>query len=110
MSGWFELNKSNDSQYHFVLKAANGEILLSSKIYPLKSEARNGIGAVQTHSQSDDRYEMRLFLQNQRHFLLKTDNNQIIGMSQMYSSDTERDAGIASVKEYGGTLSIRDNS
>lgn len=28
MAGWFELSKSSDDQYRFVLKAGNGEIIL----------------------------------------------------------------------------------
>ncbi|MBD5752238.1 DUF1508 domain-containing protein, partial [Citrobacter freundii] len=29
MAGWFELSKSSDDQYRFVLKAGNGEIILT---------------------------------------------------------------------------------
>jgi len=39
MSGWFELSKSSDGQFRFVLKAGNGEIILTSELYTSKSAA-----------------------------------------------------------------------
>ena len=33
MAGWFELNKSKDDQFRFVLKSDDNEILLSSELY-----------------------------------------------------------------------------
>ena len=56
MAGWFELSKSKDGQFRFVLKAGNGEIILSSELYKAKSSAQNGIESVQKNSASDERY------------------------------------------------------
>lgn len=50
MSGWFELSKSSDGQFRFVLKAGNGEIILTSELYTSKSAAENGIASVRTNS------------------------------------------------------------
>ena len=33
MAGWFELDKSSNGQYKFVLKAGNGEVVLTSELY-----------------------------------------------------------------------------
>ncbi|HBR2370888.1 TPA: DUF1508 domain-containing protein, partial [Klebsiella pneumoniae] len=46
MAGWFELDKSSNGQYKFVLKAGNGEIILTSELYTTKSSAENGIASV----------------------------------------------------------------
>ena len=46
MAGKFELRKSSSGQYYFNLKAANGEPLLSSKMYISKGGAENGIRSV----------------------------------------------------------------
>jgi len=43
MAGWFELSKSSDGQFRFVLKADNAETLLTSKLYHAKGSAENGI-------------------------------------------------------------------
>ena len=29
MSGWYEVSQANDGQYRFVLKAGNGEVILT---------------------------------------------------------------------------------
>ena len=42
MAGWFELSKSSDDQYRFVLKAGNGEIILTSELYTTKGAAEKG--------------------------------------------------------------------
>lgn len=42
MAGWFELSKSSDNQFRFVLKAGNGETILTSELYtskPLRKRA-----------------------------------------------------------------------
>ncbi len=43
MSGWYEVSQANDGQYRFVLKAGNGEVILTSELYKAKASAHNGI-------------------------------------------------------------------
>ncbi len=47
MSGWYEVSQANDGQYRFVLKAGNGEVILTSELYKAKASAHNGIESVQ---------------------------------------------------------------
>ena len=110
MSGWFELNRNGESQYHFALKAGDGDPILSSKTYQSKVSAQRGIGSVQAHSQSHDRYEKRVSQKNQPYFVLKDTDSQIIGLSQLHSSTAARDADMASVKTYGNTATVKDNT
>ncbi len=42
MAGWFELSKSSDNQFRFVLKAGNGETILTSEVVYLKSLCGKG--------------------------------------------------------------------
>lgn len=110
MAGWFELNKSSNDQYRFVLKAGNGEPILTSELYNAKASAENGIASVQANCSNDDRYD-RLEATNGRfYFNLKAANHQIIGSSQLYASASSRDGGIASVKTNGTTTTIKDNT
>lgn len=51
MAGKFEIKKSA-GQYHFVLKAANGEIIATSERYPTKAAAKTGIESVKTNAPS----------------------------------------------------------
>jgi uncharacterized protein YegP (UPF0339 family) len=51
MAGKFVIKKSGD-QYHFVLKAGNGEIIATSERYTTKASAKNGIESVKENAKS----------------------------------------------------------
>ncbi len=108
MAGWFELSKSSNGQFHFSLKAGNAETILSSEMYNTKGAAENGIASVQANSPLDERYEKKVSSNQKPFFNLKAANHQIIGFSQMYSTEAARDNGIASVKTNGSTETIKD--
>jgi uncharacterized protein YegP (UPF0339 family) len=52
MAGKFVIKKNTRGQYHFVLKAANGEIIATSENYTTKSAAKNGIESVKTNART----------------------------------------------------------
>lgn len=110
MAGWFELSKSSDDQYRFVLKAGNAETILTSELYKGKGSAENGIASVQTNCVDDARYERKTSANGKPFFNLKAANHQIIGSSQMYASESSREGGIASVKANGTTKTVKDNT
>lgn len=110
MAAWYELGKSSNGQYKFVLKASNGEIILTSELYLAKASALSGISSVQTNCVLDGRYERRVSSDGRYYFNLKAANSQVIGTSQMYVSAAGRDAGISSVKANGTTTKIVDNT
>jgi len=93
----FELKKSGD-QYHFVLKAGNGQVILSSQMYASKSGAMNGIESVQTNCSDDNCFERKTAKNGKFHFNIKSTNGQIIGSSQMYAGESGMENGIDSVK------------
>ena len=108
MSGWYELSKSSDGQFRFVLKAGNAEIILTSELYATRAAAENGIASVQTNSPADERYERKTASDGRLHFNLKAANHQVIGSSQMYSSEGARETGIGSVKNNGPSTTVKD--
>lgn len=110
MAGWYELSKSTNDQFRFVLKAGNGEPILTSELYNAKPSAENGIASVQANCTNDDRYDRKESGNGRFYFNLKAANHQIIGSSQMYASASSRDGGIASVKTNGTTTTIKDNT
>src|SRR5271156_4849858 len=99
MAGTFEITHAKDGDYHFHLKAANGQIILTSQMYKEKSSARGGIEAVKKNAPVDKRYERKEAHNGEHMFNLKAGNHQVIGTSQMYKSIEAREEGIASVKE-----------
>lgn len=111
MAGWYEIKKSDkNGQYSFVLKASNGEIILTSEQYVAKASAENGIESVRTNSPNDARYDRLTSTNDKPYFNLKATNGQVIGTSQLYSSTSSRDNGIESVKTNGPTATVRDNT
>lgn len=110
MTGWFELNKSTDEQFWFVLKAGNAETILTSERYKTKGAAENGITSVQTNSPSEARYERKIASNQKLFFNLKASNHQVIGTSQMYASESSREVGISSVKANGASKTVKDNT
>lgn len=110
MAGKFELKTSTNGKYHFNLKAGNGQVILSSELYESKAAALNGIESVKTNSPLDERYDRRTSARQEPYFVLKASNGQIIGKSEMYSSATAMENGIASVKANGPTATVEDNT
>lgn len=110
MAGWFELSKSSDNQFRFVLKAGNGETILTSELYTSKAAAEKGIASVQSNSPQDERYEKKTASNGKFYFNLKAANHQIIGSSQMYATAQSREIGIASVKNNGVSQTVKDKT
>ena len=50
MPAKFVLKKTTKGQYHFVLKAANGETVAQSESYTSKAAAKNGIASVKRNA------------------------------------------------------------
>jgi uncharacterized protein YegP (UPF0339 family) len=108
MSGWYELSKSSDGQFRFVLKAGNAEVILTSELYTTRGAAENGIASVQSNSPLEACYAKETAKDGKPYFNLKAVNHQIIGTSQRYSSDAARTVGIESVKANGPTTVVKN--
>lgn len=108
MAGWYELSRSSDGQYWFVLKAGNGERILTSELYKAKQSALDGIASCQANSTIDARYSRQTATSGQPYFNLKASNGQTIGTSQMYNSMQARESGIESVKTNGPSKTVKD--
>jgi len=104
----FELKNKEKSSYHFALKAKNGQVILSSEVYQSKAAALNGIESVQKHAVEEGRYERKTAKDGNFFFNLKSSNGQIIGSSQMYSSESGMENGINSVKDNAPTADTEE--
>lgn len=110
MAGKFHLKKSSDGQYRFVLKAANGETILTSELYKQKTSALNGIESVKKNAPIDARYERKVDKAGHPRFNLKAANHEIIGTIEGYNSESARDNGIESVKNNAPEAAVVDES
>jgi uncharacterized protein len=98
------------AQYHFVLKAGNGETILNGERYTSKAGAQNGIASVKVNSTNDARYEKKTASDGSPMFNLKAANGERIGTSETYSSTSARDAGIQSVKSNAPAATTEDQT
>ncbi len=108
--GKFEITKRTNGEFQFNLKAGNGQVILSSEGYTTRANCENGIESVRKNSQDDNKYERKTSSNGKPYFNLKATNGQIIGTSQMYSSESGRDNGIASVKENAPDATVDDQT
>lgn len=106
----FEIKKRINGEFQFNLKAANGQIILTSEGYTTKSGCQNGINSVKNNAPLDSRYDRRTATNGKSYFNLKAANGEIIGTSQMYENASNRDNGIESVKTNAPTAEIADLS
>jgi uncharacterized protein YegP (UPF0339 family) len=92
------------------LKAANGEVILSSETYRQKRPAEEGIASVKANASDDSRLERKTAKDGSPYFVLKAANGEILGKSEMYSSVAAMDKGIASVVENATEAEIVDTA
>ncbi|HEY9381445.1 MAG TPA: YegP family protein [Burkholderiales bacterium] len=111
MNGSFELKRSKSNDYYFVLKAENGNVILTSEMYKTKDSAENGIASVQKNCVLDERYARATSAANGKfRFNLTAANHQVIGTSELYETEATREAGIASVKRNGKSTNVKDST
>ena len=108
MPGKFELKKGRSGKFSFNLKAANGQVILTSQTYKTKAAAKNGIKSVCTNCKKAACFEKKASRKGEPYFVLLAANKQVIGKSQMYSSKKSMLNGITSVKKNASKSKIQD--
>jgi len=108
MAGKFELKKSKDGQFMFNLKAANGQVILTSELYKTKPSAEGGIESVRKNSAREGAFEVKVNAKGEPYFILKATNGQEVGRSEYYSSTKAMENGIESVKKNAPEAKVED--
>ena len=105
----FEVYQSGKkNEFRFRLKADNGQTILSSEGYTSKASCLNGIDSVKKNAADPKRFNKTTTPTNMFRFSLTAANNQIIGTSQNYKSESGRDNGIESVKRNAHKAEIKE--
>src|SRR5205085_1571223 len=91
--------KGQDGKTYFRLRAANGQIVLSSQGYSSKSSAESGIATVKKNAVDASRFDVFEGVNGQHTFRLKAGNGQIIGRGEMYASKSNAFHGAETVRE-----------
>ena len=94
----FQIKKSSNDQFYFVLKAKNGEIILTAgEMYVSKQGCEGSIASVQANASENARYEKKNG-DGYYNFRLNAANGKVLGKSESYTSAASRDNGVEAVK------------
>jgi uncharacterized protein YegP (UPF0339 family) len=110
MAAKYVISTASNGKLHFVLKAGNGETILSSQLYASLDGARQGVESVRANGPLDERFQRLDSTRGEPYFNLVAANGQVIGKSEMYSSAKARDGGIESVKKNAAAAAVDDRS
>ena len=108
--GKFVITKRKNGEFQFSLKATNGQEILGSEGYTTMAACKNCIESVKTNSVDEGRFERKVAKNGDPYFVLKARNGQVIGQSEMYSSEAARDNGIASVMKNAPEAEVVDQT
>jgi uncharacterized protein len=110
MPGKFEVSKTRNGQFIFNLKAANGQVILTSNTHGSKDAALQGLESVRKAGVEDNHFDRKTSTGGQPYFSLITDEGEKLGRSEMYSSTAAMEKGIASVKRNAVAARVIDLS
>lgn len=104
----FQIFCSKDDQYYFRLRAENGEIILASEGYTAKHHAEKGIRSVKENATIQSQFKQLTSRNGRPYFVLEAQNQEVIGVSETYNSEENRDIGIASVMANAPIAPVED--
>jgi hypothetical protein len=85
-------------QFRFNLRSGNGRVVLSSQLYKSLADARSGIEYVRKNAAIESRFERRMAADGSPYFVLVARNKEIVGRSEIYSTNAAMEGGIRSVR------------
>jgi uncharacterized protein YegP (UPF0339 family)/CBS domain-containing protein len=109
-AGRFEIKSSSNGKFHFNLKSANGETILSSELYNSRDAAEKGIESVKKNGAEAGRFERRENKNQEPYFVLKAGNGEVIGTSEVFSSEMAMENAISAVMRNAPTASISNTA
>lgn len=108
MSARYEIRDSKDDKFYWTLQADNNETLLSSETYNSKTAANNGAESAKRNTPYDERYVRKTASNGQHFFVLRAENHEPLGTSEMYITTAAREKGVTACKKVGPHAPIVD--
>jgi len=105
----FEVYQSGKkNEFRFRLKADNGQTILSSEGYSSRAACLNGINSVKKNAKDPKRVSKTKTPSKMFRFAVTAGNNEVIGISQNYKSETGRNNGVDSVARNAAKAKVTD--
>lgn len=98
-----EIKKEKENEYVFTLKAESGTILLNSIPFSNKNKVREVLSSL--HYSTKKVFERKTNHTGEFLFNVKNNNGQLIGSSQLYSSEAGMENGIKNLQNRIKSLS-----
>jgi uncharacterized protein YegP (UPF0339 family) len=109
MAGYYQLKKSGD-QYMFNLKAGNHETILTSERYKSKQGAEGASRHARRTLVATTSTSARPPREISRTSCSRPELAKVLGRSEIYSSPSAMEGGIASCKANGPTATMKDET
>jgi uncharacterized protein YegP (UPF0339 family) len=97
----YHVQQSENRQFHFCLRGDKHEMIFQSEEFWSKQGALNAIDSCRTHSPHEQNYVRRITEQGSPYFVLRGGHDEVLGVSEPYSSEAARENGIVSCKVNG---------
>ena len=110
MSGYFEIRTRSDGTLQFKLMTDDHDTILTSEDYETKASCINGIESVKMNAPDEDRYRRTTTPDGKFRFALAAANGQVVGSSEYYDTEAEREDGIQSVKVIAPEADVKDKA
>ncbi len=120
----FIIHQNLETKIDYVLKAADGRVILQSRTYSSDNACRKGIASVTRNSHTlnledhtgpgpvkpvkHPKYEIYRDSAGRVYFQLKASNGQVVGISDGYNSKEECLAGIKELRANGPSAVVED--
>ena len=101
MAAKFVVKAASDGQFFFNLVSDEGRKLLGSEMYTAKASMFIGIASVKMNAGDASRYNKHVAKDGKVYFTLKGGNQEIIGVSDMFDTEDQRDQAMSRAIHWG---------
>jgi uncharacterized protein YegP (UPF0339 family) len=95
-AGRFDILKSEQGKFYFVLRSSNGREILKGYFFNSEDKVKDAIANVRQQAADDANFDARS--ETQWYFFLKGKDGKAIGRSENYTTEAAMKRGIESVK------------
>ena len=105
----YQIKKSINNQFYWVLYALNAKAILSGEQYVSKQGCLNGVNSSKNNT-ADSCFKRAKAINGQPYFTQVASNGETLGRSEMYDSSQACETGVASVKQNAPIAGIEDTT
>jgi uncharacterized protein YegP (UPF0339 family) len=95
--GSFEILQTENGRFYMVLKASNGQRILTGFFYSKVEKAKDAVGKIKERVGDDANFDIRS--DKQWYFFIKGEDGKAIAQSERYTTEAAMKKGIESVKK-----------